>query len=176
MRRRSHRHRCTETGSAESEGDPRKVPGQKDCTHIGKARSVQGIPFPDRCDGTSAGKTFVTTNTAACLADAKKKVALLDLDLRKRTISGYFGLKHSTVGLSNYLNDESLVLSDILHKDVLDGVDFIDTSLAQRHPFAEIAALFLQASPELADQPRGYHRGHNSRLFKGVTTSSPGAG
>ena len=73
----------------------------------------------------SAGKTFVTVNLAACLADAKKKVALVDIDLRKRTVSGKFGLKHSTVGLSNYLNDETLVLDDILHKDVLDGVDFI---------------------------------------------------
>ena len=36
----------------------------------------------------SAGKTFVTANLAACLADAKKKVVLVDLDLRKRTLSG----------------------------------------------------------------------------------------
>ena len=73
----------------------------------------------------SAGKTFVTTNIAACLADAKKKVILLDLDLRKRTVSGSFSLKHNTVGLSNYINDEELTIDRIIHQDVMDGVDFI---------------------------------------------------
>lgn len=73
----------------------------------------------------SAGKTFITTNVAACLADAKKRVVLVDMDLRKRTLSNYFSLKHGVQGLSNYIYDDSLKLEDILHKDVLKGVDLI---------------------------------------------------
>ena len=52
-----------------------------------------------------AGKTFLSTNIAACLADAKKKVIVLDVDLRKRSLSKMFGVKHVTSGLSNYLYD-----------------------------------------------------------------------
>ncbi|MBR5660169.1 MAG: polysaccharide biosynthesis tyrosine autokinase [Bacteroidales bacterium] len=72
-----------------------------------------------------AGKTFLSTNIAACLADAKKKVVILDVDLRKRSLSKLFGVKHVTSGLSNYLYDETVSISDIIRKDVLAGVDLI---------------------------------------------------
>ena len=73
----------------------------------------------------NAGKTFMDTNLAACLADARKKVIMLDADLRKRTLSSHFGLKHKTNGLSNYLYDESMPLDAVIKKDVIEGVDFI---------------------------------------------------
>ncbi|MBO6081559.1 MAG: polysaccharide biosynthesis tyrosine autokinase, partial [Bacteroidales bacterium] len=94
----------------------------------------------------SAGKTFLTANIARCLADAKKRVILLDLDLRKRTISKAFGLKHKTTGLSNYLYSERVQLEDIIHKDVAEGVDFVPaghippnpTELLSRKRFDEL--------------------------------------
>ena len=49
----------------------------------------------------------------------------MDLDLRKRTVSDIFGLKHHVTGISNYLYDESLTLADILHEDIIPGVDII---------------------------------------------------
>ena len=73
----------------------------------------------------SAGKSFITSNTAACLADAGKKVLLIDLDLRKRTLSDRFGLKHRTTGISNYIHDTNLTFDDILHANVIEGVDFV---------------------------------------------------
>ena len=100
---------------------------------------------------SSAGKTFVTINVAACLADAKKRVALLDLDLRKRTISGKFGLKHNTIGLSNYLNEDSFELSEIIHENVLEGVDFIPAGHIPPNP---AALLGRQRFDKLIDELR----------------------
>ena len=74
---------------------------------------------------SSAGKTFVSTNIAVCLADAKKRVVFIDMDLRKRTASKFFSLKHGVAGLSNYIYDDSMTLETILHKNILGGVDFI---------------------------------------------------
>ena len=74
---------------------------------------------------SSSGKTFITANMAACLADAQKKIVLIDTDLRKRSMSGAFNLKHKTTGLSNYLYDLDVTLDDILYKDARPGIDFI---------------------------------------------------
>ena len=74
---------------------------------------------------SSSGKTFVTANMAACLADAQKRVVLIDTDMRKRSMSSAFELKHKTLGLSNYLYDLDVTLDDILHKDARPGIDFI---------------------------------------------------
>ena len=74
---------------------------------------------------SSSGKTFITSNMAACLADAQKKVVLVDTDMRKRSLSGIFNLKHKTAGLSTYLHDLDTTLDEILHQDVHAGIDFI---------------------------------------------------
>ena len=81
-----------------------------------------------------SGKTFIVANMAACLADAKKRVALVDTDLRKRSLSGELELKHKTVGLSNYLYDLNLQLDDILHKEVKPGIDFIPAGATPPNP------------------------------------------
>ena len=83
---------------------------------------------------SSSGKTFVTANMAACLADAQKKVVLVDTDLRKRSISGDFNLKHKTTGLSNFLYDKDITLEDILHKDAHPGIDFIPAGPTPPNP------------------------------------------
>jgi len=83
---------------------------------------------------SSSGKTFVTANMAACLADAQKRVVLVDTDMRKRSMSGTFELKHKTLGLSNYLYDLDVKLEDILHKDVKPGIDFIPAGPTPPNP------------------------------------------
>ncbi len=83
---------------------------------------------------SSSGKTFITANMAACLADAQKRVVLIDTDLRKRSMSGAFDLKHKTVGLSNYLYDLDVTLDDILHKDARPGIDFIPAGPTPPNP------------------------------------------
>ncbi len=74
---------------------------------------------------SGVGKSFIARNVAACLADARKKVIIIDTDLRKRSTSNFFGLRHKTTGLSNYLVDSSVGENDIIRKDILEGVDFI---------------------------------------------------
>ena len=61
-----------------------------------------------------AGKTFVAMNMAACLADSDKKVVVMNMDLRKRTLSKKFGFKHGYTGVSN-----------IIKPNVQDGIDLI---------------------------------------------------
>lgn len=83
---------------------------------------------------SSSGKTFVTANMAACLADAQKRVVLIDTDMRKRSMSSAFELKHKTLGLSNYLYDLDVTLDDILHKDARPGIDFIPAGPTPPNP------------------------------------------
>ena len=82
----------------------------------------------------SSGKTFLAVNLSACLADANKKVLLVDADLRKRSCSGHFGLKHHVKGLSNYISDSDLPLDEIIHQSVLPGVDFIPAGYMPPNP------------------------------------------
>ena len=82
----------------------------------------------------NSGKTFITANTALCLADARKKVIVVDADMRKRSLSGVFGLKRKVTGLSNFLYDKNVKLDDIIHKDVKPGVDFVPAGPTPPNP------------------------------------------
>ncbi len=64
-----------------------------------------------------SGKTFVSLNLGAVLALKNKKVALVDLDLRKAALSQSCGITHK--GMSNYLVG-TVELEDIVVKNVLD--------------------------------------------------------
>lgn len=83
---------------------------------------------------SGVGKSFVCRNVAACLADATKRVVILDTDLRKRSISDWFKMKHKVTGLSNYLVDKELEVEAIIHKNILDGVDFIPAGHVPPNP------------------------------------------
>ena len=63
----------------------------------------------------SAGKTFVSVNLAEILAFTGKKVVIVDLDIRKGTLSKQFG-KHSR-GVTDYLANASVKFEDILRTD-----------------------------------------------------------
>jgi capsular exopolysaccharide synthesis family protein len=59
-----------------------------------------------------AGKSFVALNLAISFAIANRKTILIDMDMRKTTLSSYF---HSTkTGLVDYLSDSQCSLEDIL--------------------------------------------------------------
>ena len=55
----------------------------------------------------STGKSFVSSNLAALLAAAGKKVLLIDADMRRGTLHDYFGLQRAG-GLSNYIGGDSI--------------------------------------------------------------------
>ena len=66
------------------------------------------------------GKTFVAINLAASLALLKKKVLLVGADIRKPKLKEYLKI-NSKLGLSHYLNDNSLQVEDIIthHKRLI---------------------------------------------------------
>lgn len=75
-----------------------------------KEKPIQVITFTSLNEG--AGKTFTTRNLAVSLVRAKKKVILIDLDIRKGTLSRYFKLKK--IGMTNFLADPTLQVNDVI--------------------------------------------------------------
>ncbi len=73
----------------------------------------------------SSGKTFVSTNLANEFALKGKKVVLLDTCLQDYKAQNVLGVK-PTLGLSDYVNNESLQASDIIANASLDdSVSFV---------------------------------------------------
>lgn len=66
----------------------------------------------------ASGKTFLTMNLAMSLAIKKKRVVVIDLDMRKAATSKY--VRKPQVGISSYLNGQC-ELKDIIHR--YDGVE-----------------------------------------------------
>ncbi|EQB9157525.1 polysaccharide biosynthesis tyrosine autokinase [Morganella morganii] len=69
------------------------------------------------------GKSFVTSNMAVVLANAGKKVLLIDTDLRKGSIHKAFGLSNK-LGLSDYLSQSDTSQPNI-HNSVIENLDVI---------------------------------------------------
>lgn len=85
---------------------------KKDCP-------VQVITFSSFGEGM--GKTFMSRNLGMSFVYAKKRVVLLDLDIRKGTLSRQFGGHRN--GVSNYLADPSVSVDDIIrHQGAFDLV------------------------------------------------------
>jgi tyrosine-protein kinase Etk/Wzc len=71
------------------------------------------------------GKSFVAANFAAVMAASGKKVLLIDADLRRGQLHRYFGIGRER-GLSRAITG-SLGVKDVIHRGVLDNLDFIPT-------------------------------------------------
>ena len=65
----------------------------------------------------ASGKTFVSSNLASSFAHAKKKVVLVDLDIRKATMNKVFGTK-SGIGVSNYLSGVIDSVEELIHPNL----------------------------------------------------------
>ena len=69
------------------------------------------------------GKTFVTVNLAVIMAQANKRVLLIDADLRKGYLNKYFDTPREN-GLSEWITDATTKESAIRHTEV-SGLDMI---------------------------------------------------
>ncbi|SAK69769.1 polysaccharide biosynthesis tyrosine autokinase [Caballeronia ptereochthonis] len=84
-----------------------------------------------------AGKSFLSVNLATLVASTRKRVLLIDGDMRRGDIHSHFGVRHSP-GLSDVLMGAD-VTSAILH-DVLPGVDLITKGSLPSHPSELLAS------------------------------------
>ena len=86
---------------------------------VRKDSSSQVITFTSFNEG--AGKTFISSNLAMSYVFAKKRVVMVDLDIRKATLSRHFG--GHKVGVTNYIADSSVTVDDIIqHTDNFDVI------------------------------------------------------
>ncbi len=96
------------------------------------------------------GKSFISANFATVLASARKRVLLIDGDMRTGYLHRYFGVKRAN-GLSDVLAMTASVES-VIHKAVVENVDFISAGSFSGRP-AELLAhenlerLLQQLSP-----------------------------
>ena len=83
------------------------------------------------------GKSFIAANLAAILAQAGKRVLLMDMDLHKGHLNQYFGLRREG-GISELLAADK-TLSEVTHKAVLNNLDLITIGTRVSNP----SSLFL---------------------------------
>ncbi|MBC7500212.1 MAG: polysaccharide biosynthesis tyrosine autokinase [Herminiimonas sp.] len=78
------------------------------------------------------GKTFVSVNLAAVIAMTGKRVLLIDADFRNGQLHQYFGRRREG-GLSDFI-EGSKALDQIMHRNVVDNLDFISTGRIPLNP------------------------------------------
>ncbi|PFH20848.1 MULTISPECIES: polysaccharide biosynthesis tyrosine autokinase [Burkholderia] len=78
------------------------------------------------------GKSFVSSNLAAVLANAGSKVLLIDADMRKGHLHYYFGIDRES-GFSELLAGQRQI-GDVRHSQVLPNLDFIATGTLPPNP------------------------------------------
>lgn len=93
-----------------------------------KDKPAQVITFTSFNIG--AGKTFIARNLSMSLAYMKKRVVMVDLDIRKGTLSRHFG--HYHVGVTNYLSDNTVKADDIIQHQ--EGFDLIPAGILAPNP------------------------------------------
>ncbi len=78
------------------------------------------------------GKSFISSNFAAVMGAANKKVLLIDADLRKGHLHNYFGLEQGS-GFSDVLSG-NVKLEDALHRKIAPNVDFLAAGSTPPNP------------------------------------------
>jgi capsular exopolysaccharide synthesis family protein len=91
------------------------------------------------------GKSFCTVNLAAELAQSGRHVAVLECDMRRPTLAGYFGIDpHARHGLSTYLTGDS-TLDEARSTTSIEGLDVLCCGPLPQNPTR------LIESPRLAE-------------------------
>jgi tyrosine-protein kinase Etk/Wzc len=78
------------------------------------------------------GKSFVSSNLAVILANAGKRVLLIDADLRKGHLNHYFGLSREK-GLSEVIVG-SVAVSDAIRRELVPNLDVLTTGVLPPNP------------------------------------------
>ncbi|GAU07089.1 polysaccharide biosynthesis tyrosine autokinase [Burkholderia stabilis] len=78
------------------------------------------------------GKTFISANLAVVMASAGKRVLLIDGDIRKGRLHDYLGFPRDR-GFTELIAGSARV-EDVMHREVVDGLDFISTGTMPKNP------------------------------------------
>ncbi|MBI1752001.1 MAG: polysaccharide biosynthesis tyrosine autokinase [Acidobacteria bacterium] len=81
----------------------------------------------------SIGKSFVSSNFSAVLAQTGARVLVVDGDLRRGNLHHYFGLKNRLGGLSEVLTGRT-TWKEAIHQTELPGLDLISTGVIPPNP------------------------------------------
>ncbi|MEZ4866303.1 MAG: polysaccharide biosynthesis tyrosine autokinase [Caldilineaceae bacterium] len=105
--------------------------------------------------GPGEGKTFVTTNLAVSMAQAGKRVILVDLDLRKPQVHKRFGLR-AEPGFSNLVVDRAdYTLAETLQPTLVPNLRILACGTIPPNPAellsSEYAAAVMEALKQEAD-------------------------
>lgn len=106
------------------------------------------------------GKSFVSSNYAVIMAQAGKRVLLIDADLRKGHINKSFGLPRQG-GLSDVLSGD-MICEQAIHAQVLPNLDVLTTGT---YPFNPANMMLSSALGEILDEA--------SRRYDLVVIDSP---
>ena len=102
-----------------------------------------------------AGKTFVSMNLGMTLAFSGNKVLMIDLDLRRRTLSKHMGQRSNPNGVTKYLSSPEVDVNSIITNSGLhENFDFVYAGLQPPNP-AEL--LMSQRLDDLIEECRNIY-------------------
>jgi tyrosine-protein kinase Etk/Wzc len=78
------------------------------------------------------GKSFTSTNLAVILAQSKKRILIIDADMRRGNLDQYFGMVNQ-LGLAEYLNDQ-LESDHVMKKTNVKNLDLITRGKSPNNP------------------------------------------
>ena len=102
------------------------------------------------------GKSFISSNLAVILSMAKKRVLLVDADIRKRTLSGKY---KKAEGLTSFLIDEenNITLDKlVISNAIAEGVDLLPAGMLPPNPSELLMSDRLEELIEQAKQQYDY--------------------
>jgi len=98
-----------------------------------KAENMQVVMFTSA--QPNSGKTFSSLNLAASLTLTDKKVLIIDLDIRKGTLSSLVKKNSETPGMTQYLSGKVTDIAEMInHSEVMENLDVIHAGPVPPNP------------------------------------------
>lgn len=108
-----------------------------------KSKNMQVITFSSF--GPGAGKTYVSSNLAASFAQTDKKVILIDMDIRKGTLTSHTHIHNKEKGVTSYLAGKAGLDEIIKRNELCDNLDFIPAGPIAPNPAELLLSEQLEA-------------------------------